>query len=154
MRLRLRKITVHLSQGRFFRKMSAILPLLRVRFGRHMAYGILRLRMRTLFCIKVKVSGGARIALITLQTTQQFRWCTSIISALFFFCTCDTGIDTSQYRLLFGFFLLYGPCSVWIAWQRSPPMKGELRWRGANSISKFDHHNINGGAVDNTWRHR
>jgi hypothetical protein len=24
-------------------------------------------------------------------------------------------------------------------------MKGELRWRGANSISKFDHHNINGG---------
>jgi hypothetical protein len=29
-------------------------------------------------------------------------------------------------------------------------MKGELRWRGANSISKFDHHNINGGAVDNT----
>jgi hypothetical protein len=29
-------------------------------------------------------------------------------------------------------------------------MKGELQWRGANSISKFDHHNINGGAVDNT----
>jgi hypothetical protein len=28
-------------------------------------------------------------------------------------------------------------------------MKGELRWRGANSISKFDHHNINGGTVDN-----
>jgi hypothetical protein len=28
-------------------------------------------------------------------------------------------------------------------------MKGELRWRGPNSISKFDHHNIyvNGGAV-------
>jgi hypothetical protein len=25
-------------------------------------------------------------------------------------------------------------------------MKGELRWRGANSISKFGHHNINGGA--------
>jgi hypothetical protein len=47
---------------------------------------------------------------------------------------------------------IYGPCSVWIAWQ--PPMKGELRWRGANSISKFDHHNINGGAVDSTWRHR
>jgi hypothetical protein len=31
-----------------------------------------------------------------------------------------------------------------------PSMKGELRWRGANSISKFHHHNINGGAVDNT----
>jgi hypothetical protein len=30
-----------------------------------------------------------------------------------------------------------------------------MRWRwGANSISKFDRHNINGGAfVDNTWRH-
>jgi hypothetical protein len=27
-------------------------------------------------------------------------------------------------------------------------MKGELRWREANSISKFDHHNINSGAVD------
>jgi hypothetical protein len=46
------------------------------------------------------------------------------------------------------------PCSIWIAWQRSSPMKGELRWRGARSISKFHHHNINGGAVDDTWRHR
>jgi hypothetical protein len=25
---------------------------------------------------------------------------------------------------------------------RSSPMKGELRWRGPNSISKFYHHNI------------
>jgi hypothetical protein len=46
------------------------------------------------------------------------------------------------------------PCSIWIAWQRSSPMKGELRLRGPNSISKFHHHNINGGAVDDTWRHR
>jgi hypothetical protein len=45
-------------------------------------------------------------------------------------------------------------CSIWIAWQCSPPMKGELRWRGANRISKFEHHKINGGAVSNTWRHR
>jgi hypothetical protein len=29
-------------------------------------------------------------------------------------------------------------------------MKGELRWSGANSISKFDHNNINGDAVDST----
>jgi hypothetical protein len=29
-------------------------------------------------------------------------------------------------------------------------MKGELRLRGAKSFSKFHHHNINGGAVDNT----
>jgi hypothetical protein len=29
-------------------------------------------------------------------------------------------------------------------------MKGELRLRGASSISKFHHHNINGGAVDDT----
>jgi hypothetical protein len=29
-------------------------------------------------------------------------------------------------------------------------MKGELRWRGHTSISKFDHHNISGGAVDDT----
>jgi hypothetical protein len=33
-------------------------------------------------------------------------------------------------------------------------MKGELRLRGANSVSKFHHHNINGGAVDDTCRHR
>jgi hypothetical protein len=33
-------------------------------------------------------------------------------------------------------------------------MKGELRWMGANSISKFDHHNIYGGTVDDTWRHK
>jgi hypothetical protein len=68
---------------------------------------------------------------------------------------CDESIAISQYRLLFGFLLLYmGPCSIWIVWQRSPPMKGELRWRGENSIFKVDHHNINGDAVDNTWRHR
>jgi hypothetical protein len=44
---------------------------------------------------------------------------------------------------------IYGPCSVWIGvWQRSSPVKGELAvGRGPNSISKFDHHNINGGAV-------
>jgi hypothetical protein len=30
------------------------------------------------------------------------------------------------------------------------PLKRELRWRGANRISKFGHHNINGGAVDDT----
>jgi hypothetical protein len=33
-------------------------------------------------------------------------------------------------------------------------MKGELGWRGANSISKFDHHNINGkgrGLVSSTY---
>jgi hypothetical protein len=27
-------------------------------------------------------------------------------------------------------------------------MKRELWWRGANTISNFDHHNKNGGAVD------
>jgi hypothetical protein len=59
-------------------------------------------------------------------------------------------IDISQYRLLFGFFMLYTdrvPFELLDCALRSPPMKGELRWRGANSISKFDHHNINGGAV-------
>jgi hypothetical protein len=45
-------------------------------------------------------------------------------------------------------------CSLWIAWQRSSPMKGELRLRGANSVYKFGHHNINGSAVDDTWCHR
>jgi hypothetical protein len=46
------------------------------------------------------------------------------------------------------------PCSIWIAWQRRSPMKKELRWRGPSSISKFHHHNINGGAVDDIWHHR
>jgi hypothetical protein len=32
----------------------------------------------------------------------------------------------------------------------APSVKGELWWRGAKSISKFDRHNINGGAVYNT----
>jgi hypothetical protein len=64
-------------------------------------------------------------------------------------------IDISQYRLLIRVLsAIFGPCSVWIAWERSSPMKGELRWRGPNSISKFDHHNISGSAVDDTWRHR
>jgi hypothetical protein len=60
-------------------------------------------------------------------------------------------IDISQYRLLFEFFLLYTD-HVPFELQRSLPMKGELRWKGTNSISKFDHHNINGGAVDNKIR--
>jgi hypothetical protein len=46
---------------------------------------------------------------------------------------------------------IYGPCSVWIAWQRSPPMKGELWWRGANSFLNLT--TINDGAVDNTYRY-
>jgi hypothetical protein len=32
----------------------------------------------------------------------------------------------------------------------APPMKSKLRWRGTNSVSTFGHHNINGGAGDNT----
>jgi hypothetical protein len=43
---------------------------------------------------------------------------------------------------------------AWIGCQRCPPMKGELRGRGSKSVSKFHYHSINGGAVDNTWRHR
>jgi hypothetical protein len=64
---------------------------------------------------------------------------------------CIQSIDVSQYRLLFGFFLLYmASVEFELPRQRSPPMKGELRLRGVNSISKFHHHNINGCAVDNT----
>jgi hypothetical protein len=63
-----------------------------------------------------------------------------------------TTIDISQYRLLFGFFLLYTDRvpfelldSAALLWRESCGGGG-----GANSISKFDHYNINGGAVDNT----
>jgi hypothetical protein len=42
---------------------------------------------------------------------------------------------------------------IWIGCQRCPPRKEELRGRGPNSISNF-YHDINGGAVDNTLRHR
>jgi hypothetical protein len=73
-------------------------------------------------------------------------------------CLCNITRSYHRYlTILTAFWVLsaiYGPCSIWIAWQRSSPMKGELRWRGPNSISKFDHHNINGGAVDYTWRQR
>jgi hypothetical protein len=54
-------------------------------------------------------------------------------------------------ELLFGFFLLYTDRvpfelldSAALVWRET--CGGE----GANSISKFDHHNINGGAVNNT----
>jgi hypothetical protein len=52
-------------------------------------------------------------------------------------------IDISQYRLLFGFFLLYIRTVFCLNCLIAQPsyVKGELRWRGANSISKFDHHN-------------
>jgi hypothetical protein len=56
-------------------------------------------------------------------------------------------------RLLFGFSLHTDrvPFELVDSTARhSSPMKGERRWRGPYSISKFDHHNISGGAVDNT----
>jgi hypothetical protein len=60
--------------------------------------------------------------------------------------------DISHYKLFFGFFLPYRKdCvpfelidSAALIWSNS------CGSGGANSISKFDHHNINGGAVDNT----
>jgi hypothetical protein len=64
-------------------------------------------------------------------------------------------IGISQFRLLFGFFLLHTDRVPFQLLDSAAlaPMKGKLGWRGANSISKFAHHNINGGAVDNTLRH-
>jgi hypothetical protein len=62
---------------------------------------------------------------------------------LYWWCSAGT-IDISQYRLLFGFFLLYT--------DRVPfellDSAAEMRWRGENSISNFGHHYINGGAVE------
>jgi hypothetical protein len=65
-------------------------------------------------------------------------------------------IDISQYRLLLGFFLLYADRvpfellnSAVLLWRESCGGRGQIC-----SIPKFDHHNINGGAVDNTWSHR
>jgi hypothetical protein len=61
-------------------------------------------------------------------------------------------IDISQYRLLFGFSLLYTD-HVLFELLDSAQLSYEGRAaveRGPNSISKFDHHNINGGAVDDT----
>jgi hypothetical protein len=46
-----------------------------------------------------------------------------------------------------GFFLLY---TDRVPFELLDRRKGALRWMGANSISKFDHHNINGGDVNNT----
>jgi hypothetical protein len=45
-------------------------------------------------------------------------------------------IDISQHRLLFGFFcyILYRPCSVWIAWQRSPPIRREICGGGGQIV--------------------
>jgi hypothetical protein len=53
-------------------------------------------------------------------------------------------IDISQYRLIFGFFLLYT--------ERVPfeLLEGRAAVEGENSISKFDHHYINDSVVDNT----
>jgi hypothetical protein len=64
-----------------------------------------------------------------------------------------TTTDISQYRLFFGFSLLYTdrvPFEMLDSAGLLYCMKGELRWSGQNKISKFDHHNINGGAVDDT----
>jgi hypothetical protein len=53
--------------------------------------------------------------------------------------------------MLFGFFLLYTDrVPVELLDSAALLMKGELLWRGANIISKFGRHNINGGAVYNT----
>jgi hypothetical protein len=63
---------------------------------------------------------------------------------------CGYTIDISQYRLLFGFFPLQYIRTVFCFNCLTAQLSGELRWRGPNSISKFDHHNINGGGVEDT----
>jgi hypothetical protein len=60
--------------------------------------------------------------------------------------TCIDSIDISQYRLLFGFSLLFHLNCL----TAQLFYEGRAEVEGANSISKFDHHNINGGAVDDT----
>jgi hypothetical protein len=75
--------------------------------------------------------------------------CAVVVTAFLPYSQTSHNIDC-----VFGSLCYTRPCSIWIAWQRSSPMKGELRWRGPTGISKFHHHNINGGAVDDTWRHR
>jgi hypothetical protein len=58
-------------------------------------------------------------------------------------------IDISQYRLLFGFFLLYTAIRLnFLTAQSSYEVRAAVGG-GGDCISKFDHHNINGGAVDN-----
>jgi hypothetical protein len=50
---------------------------------------------------------------------------------------------------------IYTDCvSFWIGSQRSPPMKLECDGVGQIVFLNMRHHNINGGPVDNTWRHR
>jgi hypothetical protein len=55
-------------------------------------------------------------------------------------------------RLLFGFFLLYTETVFRLnCLTAQPSYEGRAAVEeGAKSFSKFDHHNINGGAVDNT----
>jgi hypothetical protein len=56
---------------------------------------------------------------------------------------CVRPTDISQYRLRFGFSLLYKDRVPFELLDSAALLhtKGDLRWRGANSISKFDHHN-------------
>jgi hypothetical protein len=53
-------------------------------------------------------------------------------------------------RLRFGFSLLYKTVSHLNCLKAQLSYEGRAAVKGPNSISKFDHHNINGGAVDDT----
>jgi hypothetical protein len=58
--------------------------------------------------------------------------------------------DISQYRLRFGFSLLYKTVFHFNCLTAQLSYEGRSAVKGAISISKFAHHNINGGAVDDT----
>jgi hypothetical protein len=60
------------------------------------------------------------------------------------------GTDNSQYRLRFGSSLLYKSVFHLNCLTAQLSYEGRAAVEGANSISKFHHHNINGGAVDDT----
>jgi hypothetical protein len=59
-------------------------------------------------------------------------------------------IGTAQCRLLLGSLCYIRPVFHLNCLTAHLSLKGELRLRGPNSISKFDHHTISGGAVDDT----
>jgi hypothetical protein len=64
--------------------------------------------------------------------------------------------DTLQYRLRFGSLCYIRTVFRLNCLTAQLSYEGRAAVEGAkySSIYKFDHHNINGGAVDDTWRHR
>jgi hypothetical protein len=124
---------------------------------KHIITGICLMRRNICFIIIVFLHTFACLMSWYLTLYGYLNFMTCRVDILILLCAYDRIWPEISYNIDCGLDSLcyIRPCSIWIAWQHSSPMKGELRGGGQIVFFfKFDRYNISGGTVDDTWRHR